>query len=206
MSCTLTHFQSEIRTLQALHIAIVLLQLASGVAGNAVPTFTLSNNITVPLIGLGSASGVRYQYVGSAIATGYRFVNIAQSASWGYKVSDVGNAVFNAKQRWEDWRSGETDEYVFVQTKIHPQDLGHHATKSKIEQSLQNLCVTSLDSVLLHKPRCWEGICAYEPEGTWEDSWGALEEAYNAGIVRPIGICDVDNHLLDSLLTKRIKP
>ncbi len=95
---------------------------------------------------------------------------------------------------------------MFVQTKIHPQDLGYHATKSKIEQSLQYLHVTSLDSVLLHKPRCWEGICAYEPEGTWEDSWGALEEAYNAGIVRPIGICDVDNHLLDSVLTKRIKP
>jgi hypothetical protein len=41
-----------------LHIAIVLLQLASGVANDAVPTFNLSNNITVPLIGLGSASGL----------------------------------------------------------------------------------------------------------------------------------------------------
>jgi diketogulonate reductase-like aldo/keto reductase len=96
---------------------------------------------------------------------------------------------------------------VFVQTKIHPQDLGYHATKSKIEQSLQYLHVTSLDSVLLHKPRCWEGICAYElEEGTWEDSWRALEEAYDAGIVRSIGIYDGDNHLLDRLLTKRIKP
>jgi diketogulonate reductase-like aldo/keto reductase len=67
--------------------------------------------------------------------------------------------------------------------------------------------VTSLDSVLLHKPRCREGICAYEPEDTWDDSWRALEEAYDAGIVRSIGICDVDvgNHLFDSLLTKRIK-
>ena len=50
---------------RALHISIVLLQLASGVAGDAVTTFTLSSNITVPLIGLGSASGVRYQHVGS---------------------------------------------------------------------------------------------------------------------------------------------
>jgi 2,5-diketo-D-gluconate reductase A len=137
-----------------------------------------------------------------------RFVDTAQSASWGYKESEVGNAVFDVKQRWEDWKSGETDEYMFVQTKIHSQDLGYHATKSKIEQSLQNLCVTSLDSVLLHKPRCWERICAYEAEGTWEDSWRAFEEAYayDAGIVRSIGICDVDNHLFDRLLTKRIKP
>jgi diketogulonate reductase-like aldo/keto reductase len=36
----------------------------------------------------------------------------------------------------EDGRIGEveTDEYVFVQTKIHPQDLGYHVTKTKIEQ------------------------------------------------------------------------
>jgi hypothetical protein len=62
----LGHVRLEIRTLQALHIVIVLLQLASGVASNAVPTFTLSNKITVPLVGLGSASdGVRYQHVGS---------------------------------------------------------------------------------------------------------------------------------------------
>jgi hypothetical protein len=38
---------------------------------------------TAPLIGLGSASGVRHQHVGFAIATGYQFVDTAQSASWG---------------------------------------------------------------------------------------------------------------------------
>jgi len=113
--------------------------------------------------------------------------------------------VHDAERRYEDW-NGEADEYVFVQTKIHPQDLGYHSTQDAIQLSLKRLQVTSLDSVLLHKPRCWEGICSREPEGTWHDSWVALEEAVDAGIIRSIGICDVDNSLLDELLGKRIGP
>ena len=29
--------------------------------------------------------------------------------------------------------------------------------------------------VRLHKPWCWPGACSREPEGTWQDSWRALE-------------------------------
>ncbi|EED95298.1 hypothetical protein THAPSDRAFT_261394, partial [Thalassiosira pseudonana CCMP1335] len=155
------------------------------------PTFTLSNNITIPLIGLGSASGVRYSNVQSAIDVGYKFVDTAQSSSWGYHEAEVGKAIKDAKRRWEDWHSGESNGYVFVQTKIHPQDLGYGATKKAIQLSLERMEVTSLDSVLIHKPRY---------------SWVALEEAVHDGTVRSIGICDVDNSLLDQLLTKRIGP
>ena len=175
-------------------------------AGSMIPTFTLSNNITIPLVGLGSASGVTYAHVKSAIEAGYRFVDTAQSHSWGYREEDVGRAVYDAKRRYEDWTGGTTDDYVFVQTKIHPQDLGYQSTKSAIQLSFKRLQVTSLDSILLHKPRCWEGVCSREPEGTWHDSWVALEEAVDSGIVRSIGICDVDNQLLDQLLQKRIAP
>ena len=172
-----------------------------------IPTFTLSNNISIPLIGLGSASGVGYLHVKSAIEAGYRFVDTAQSASWGYREGEVGSAVYDSIMRYEDWKGdGDANEYVFVQTKIHPQDLGYQSTKDAIQLSLSRLKVTSLDSVLLHKPRCWEGVCTKEPEGTWEDSWRALEEAYETGLARSIGICDVDDRLLSQLLTKRIKP
>jgi diketogulonate reductase-like aldo/keto reductase len=97
-------------------------------------------------------------------------------------------------------------EYVFVQTKIHPEDLGYESTRGMIRVSLNRLELTSLDSVLIHKPRCWEGACNRVPEGTWHDSWRALEEAMDSGIVRAIGMCDVDENLLDELLGKRIWP
>lgn len=171
-------------------------------SASAMPTFTLANNITVPLIGLGTASGVRYDAVKSAIHIGYQFIDTAQSHSWGYHEEEVGQALHEAKRRYQD----NTNDFVFAQTKIHPQDLGYHSTKKAIQLSLERFRVTSLDSVLIHKPHCWGDICSHEPEGTWEDSWKALEEAVDSGLVRSIGICDVDNRLLDKLLSKRIGP
>jgi len=182
------------------------------------PTFTLSNNITIPSIGLGSASGVAYPHILHAIEVGYRFIDTAQSSRWGYRESDVGLAVHEAKLRYEDWivtsspssSNGEGGskerDYVFVQTKIHPEDLGYHSTKQALQLSLERLHVTTLDSVLIHKPHCWEGICAHEPEGTWHDAWEVLQEAMDDGIVRAIGMCDVDERLLGQMLSKRIGP
>eukprot|EP00986_Skeletonema_menzelii_P019058 scaffold27058_cov151-Skeletonema_menzelii.AAC.2 len=169
---------------------------------STIPTFTLANNMTVPMIGLGGCSGVRYKAFKSAIDLGYKFIDTAQSHSWGYHEEEVGQALYEAKRRYQD----NIDDFVFTQTKIHPQDLGYYSTKKAIELSLERLQVTSLDSVLIHKPRCWGDICSHEPEGTWEDSWKALEEAVDMGLVRSIGICDVDNQLLDKLLQKRIAP
>ena len=191
-----------------------------GVASSSSPPkFKMYNNITVPMVGLGSASGVKYHHVVSAIEAGYRFVDTAQSHSWGYREEDVGRAVRDLQRRYEDRRrveGGEYDDgkdddgregdYVFVQTKIHPEDLGYESTGRMIRVSLDRLESTTLDSVLIHKPRCWEGACAREPEGTWHDSWRALEEAVDSGIVRSVGMCDVDGSLLDELLNKRIGP
>lgn len=167
------------------------------------PTFTLYNNITVPMVGLGSASGVKYSHVKLAIDVGYRFVDTAQSSSWGYREEDVGNALFDTQMRYEDQSDGE---YVFVQTKIHPEDLGYESTKKMIAISLDRLRVSSLDSILIHKPHCWPGACTREPEGTWHDSWRVLMEAYDSGTVRSIGMCDIDENLLEEMLAKRIGP
>jgi len=170
------------------------------------PTFTLNNGIAVPLVGLGSASGVKYPHIKSAIEKGYRYVDTAQSHSWGYREEDVGRAVHDAKRGYQDWKDVNSDEYVYVQTKIHPQDLGYQSTKTAIQLSLERLQVSSLDSMLLHKPRCWEGICIEKPEGTWQDSWLALEEAYDEGLVRSIGMCDITHQLFDEMLGMRVGP
>lgn len=171
-----------------------------------VPTFTLSNGITVPMVGLGAASGVRHPHVKSAIEGGYRYVDTAQSHSWGYREEDVGRAVYDDRLRYMDWKDGNSNEYVYVQTKIHPQDLGYQSTKTAIQVSLERQKTLSLDSVLIHKPRCWDGICRRDPEGTWQDSWAALEEAVDNDLVRSIGMCDVTEQLFDEMLSMRIGP
>eukprot|EP00537_Pseudo-nitzschia_pungens_P006152 CAMPEP_0172368266 /NCGR_PEP_ID=MMETSP1060-20121228/26065_1 /TAXON_ID=37318 /ORGANISM="Pseudo-nitzschia pungens, Strain cf. cingulata" /LENGTH=532 /DNA_ID=CAMNT_0013092789 /DNA_START=62 /DNA_END=1660 /DNA_ORIENTATION=- len=167
----------------------------------SVPMGTLHNGVSVPLVGLGCASGVRQNNVWTALLVGYRFLDTAQSYNWGYHEDEVGTAL-------RAFREETNNERVFLQTKIHPEDLGYEATKRAVHLSLQRLQVDRIDSVLIHKPHCWEGACTKTPEGTWQDSWKALEEFYESGIIaHSIGICDIsDDHLLDELLAQRIKP
>lgn len=161
------------------------------------PMEILHNGKEFPLVGLGGCSGTRKAHVLSAFQAGYRHIDTAQAYSWGYREDEVGDALL------------ETDvprDEIFIQSKIHPEDLGYQSTKSAVALSLERLHLTRLDSMLLHKPRCWEGACRKKPEGTWKDSWVALEELYDSGEVGAIGICDVDDNLLSELLKQRIKP
>lgn len=161
------------------------------------PMETLHNGNEFPLVGLGGCSGTRKSHVLSALRAGYRHIDTAQAYSWGYREDEVGDALL------------ETDvprEQIFIQSKIHPEDLGYQSTKKAVAVSLERLHISRLDSILLHKPRCWEGACKKKPEGTWKDSWKALEEFYDSGELGAIGICDVDDRLLAELLNQRIKP
>mmetsp|Transcript_20159 Transcript_20159/g.30005 ORF Transcript_20159/g.30005 Transcript_20159/m.30005 type:complete len:413 (-) Transcript_20159:505-1743(-) len=161
------------------------------------PTTTLSNGDIIPLVGLGGCSRVRKAHILSALDIGYRYFDTAQAYNWGYKEEDVGEAIHESSVDRDD---------IYVQSKIHPQDLGYHSTKQAVSHSLRRLQLDALDSMLIHKPRCWGDICQKTPEGTWQDSWVALEELYDEGIIHAIGICDVDDALLDELLTQRITP
>jgi diketogulonate reductase-like aldo/keto reductase len=180
-----------------LSFILIPTSLANDQGEEKVPTAALHNGIIIPLIGLGCASGVRYQHVKSALKEGYTFLDTAQSYNWGYHEDEVGEALSAANTN--------TQQKVFVQTKIHPEDLGYDATTSAVHRSLHRLN-GHLDSVLIHKPRCWPGACTKEPDGTWQDSWRALEDLYDQGVIKAIGICDVDNGLLNQLLKQRIKP
>ncbi|CAJ1415623.1 unnamed protein product [Effrenium voratum] len=171
--------------------------LLMAVAEASVPVVTLSNGRPFPLLGLGCASGVRRDHVSSALALGYRHLDTAQAFQWGYNEDDVGLAV---------QESHIPREELFLQSKIHPEDLGHRSTLRAFEVSLRRLKTEYLDSMLLHKPYCWPGACASEPAGSWRDSWQALEELQRENRVRAIGLCDVDISLLRELLTQRQKP
>eukprot|EP00438_Fugacium_kawagutii_P032330 Skav226347 [mRNA] locus=scaffold2980:193417:217245:- [translate_table: standard] len=115
--------------------------------------------------------------------------------AWGYHEDEVGEAIQSLRR-----------EDIFLQSKIHPQDLGYVSTQRAFQESLQRLKTSYLDSMLLHKPWCWPGACSREPEGTWQESWRALEELHTSQLALAIGICDVDAALLLQLLQQRQKP
>lgn len=56
-------------------------------------------------------------------------------------------------------------------------------------KSLSGLAVEEVDLFLLHYPACWPGLCGegFTPKGTWHDSWRALEDLVDKGLVRAIG-------------------
>lgn len=168
-----------------------------GPAGPTAPRAKLHNGLEMPMLGLGCSSRLRRAHVLGALQEGYRLVDTAQAKRWSYNESEVGDAVLE---------SGIPREQIFIQTKIFPEDLGYEATLRAFPGSLERLKTTWVDSLLLHKPRCWKEACIKDPEGTWQESWKALEELYEAGKVKAIGICDVDDALLDELLQQKVKP
>lgn len=180
----------------------VLRYAEDGVGSAKVPMTTLRNGKPMPMIGLGCASGVRREHVSSALKQGYRLLDTAQATQWGYHEDEVGDAV----AEFESKHGGSGAAGVFLQTKIHPENLGYDATTKAVYDSVRRLKRRPLDSVLIHKPRCWEGACSKKPEGDWRDSWRALQDLYDRGVVGAIGICDVDVSLLGELLQHRIKP
>ena len=76
-----------------------------------------------------------------------------------------------------------------------------------VAQTLRDLHTKYVDLVLLHYPECWGTLCEGKPEGTWQDSWAALEELAREGSVRAIGVSNFNVGELDQLLKlARVKP
>lgn len=164
---------------------------------------TLGNGRRFPLLGLGCASGVRQSHVLSALEIGYRSFDTAQAYQWGYHEEEVGEAVYlsgisRAVSAKQDTPRG---------FRLRSDEAGARGVAAAIEHHLLGCDSTRPSlSLGLHKPRCWPGACARHPEGTWQESWRALEDVLYDGLVRAIGICDVDGPLLEELLQQRQKP
>lgn len=60
---------------------------------------------------------------------------------------------------------------------------------------MQDLKTEYLDLLLLHYSHCFGALCQKSPEGTWKDSWRALEDLVREGKVLAIGMCPHKLHL-----------
>lgn len=131
-------------------------------------TIELNNGIHMPLIGLGTwnlQDEACVDIVSKAIHLGYRLIDTAQMYG---NEKEVG---LGMKQ------SGIPRDELFLTTKIYRISNSYEKTKAAIYTSLRNLQVDSIDLLLLHEPY-QQGPFMYQ----------ALEEAYQKGIVKAIGI------------------
>lgn len=150
-------------------------------------TIILSNGVRMPMEGFGVFQIPEEsceQVVRDAISTGYRLIDTASS----YKNEKaVGRAIRS---------SGVPREELFITTKAYIQQMGYENTMRAFQESLENLGLSYLDFYLIHMPF-----------GDYYGSWRALEELYEAGKIRAIGVCNfLPDRLLDLCYNAKILP
>ncbi|MBR6402215.1 MAG: aldo/keto reductase [Eubacterium sp.] len=160
-------------------------------------TYRLSNGVGIPCIGFGmwqTPDGeVGVEAVKSAIKAGYVHIDTAQA---------YGNEEC-VKRAIEE--SGVPRENLFITTKLWNTSHGYDLTMNAFEDSLYNLGLSYVDLYLIH----WPNPLPFREY--WEEanacSWKAMEDLYEAGKIRAIGISNFRQHHIEALLkTARIKP
>lgn len=163
--------------------------------------YTLANGNKIPCLGFGtwqSQDGDEaYQAVKAALKNGYRHIDTA--SAYGNEES-VGRAVNDFLKE-----SGVKREELFITTKLWNGDHGYQATEKAISLSLKKLGLDYLDLYLIHWPNpikfrdCWAEKNA--------ESWQAMEEAYNSGKIKALGLSNFYQRHYDELIkTAKIKP
>ena len=164
-------------------------------------TYTLINGVNIPCIGFGTwqtpDGEVAYESVLAALKCGYRHIDTA--TAYGNEES-VGKAINDFLKSGEAKRSD-----LFITTKLHNKDHGYEATKNAIERSLSLLGLDYLDLYLIHWPNpiFFRDNWAKANAGSWK----AMEEAYEAGKIRAIGLSNFFERHIDKLMeTAKIPP
>ena len=164
--------------------------------------YTLQNGVSIPGIGFGTWQSPNMeepdleamtQAVEWAVKAGYRHIDTAMDYG---NESSVGEGIR---------KSGIAREDIFVTSKLWNDDRGYGKAKLAFERTLEELQMDYLDLYLVHWPaaphqyKCWEELNA--------ETWAALEELYEAGKIRAIGVSNFRQHHMDALLkTAKICP
>lgn len=149
--------------------------------------FTLVNGVKIPALGFGTwqVKGEDcFNAVSEALRVGYRHIDTA----WIYRnEKEVGRAIKESGIKRED---------LFITTKCWNDHRGYERTLRAFEESCENLQLDYLDLYLLHWPKELD-----------KESWRAIEELYQLGKIRAIGVSNYhQHHLADLFKTAKIKP
>ena len=153
-----------------------------------IETVKLNNGVEMPLEGFGVFQvpdhAVCEQAVLDAISTGYRLIDTAAAYM---NEEAVGKAIV---------KCGVPREELFITTKLWVQDASYEGAKQAIETSLKKLGLDYIDLYLIHQPM-----------GDYIGAYRAMEEAYKAGKLRAIGVCNCYPQILaDICETVAVKP
>ncbi|WP_058308468.1 aldo/keto reductase [Gracilibacillus massiliensis] len=155
--------------------------------------YNLSNGIEIPKLGLGTwmiENADVAQAVVDAVKIGYRHIDTAQAYA---NESGVGEGIRAC---------GVNREELFITTKLAAEVKSYEEAVSAIDQSLVAMGLDYIDMMIIHSPQPWMEFGEEDRfvEGNRE-AWRALEEAYEAGKLRAIGVSNFQKEDLDNILS-----
>lgn len=132
-------------------------------------TVKLNNGIEMPILGFGVYQVTDHneceRVVSEAMETGYKLIDTAQAY---FNEEAVGKAIKN---------SGVDRKDIFLVTKVWVSNGGYEKAKASIDESLRKLQTDYLDLILIH-----------QPFNDYYGTYRAMEEAYENGKTRAIGV------------------
>lgn len=149
---------------------------------------TLNNGVSMPMLGFGvyqiPDADLCEACVTAALAAGYRHIDTAAAY---LNEEAVGKALR---------KSGLRRDEIFLTTKLWLQDTGYETTRNAFEASLKRLGTSYVDLYLIH-----------QPFGDVYGSWRAMEDLYEEGKIRAVGVSNFPpDRLVDLILHNHIAP
>lgn len=148
---------------------------------------TLSNGVKMPQLGYGVYQVTKDECercVLDALKAGYRSIDTAQSY---FNEEEVGDAIV---------KSGVAREEIFLTSKVWIEHYGYEECKKSVMESMKKLKTNYMDLMLLH-----------QPFGDYYGAWRALEELYEEGKLRAIGISNFyPDRMVDIASFSKIRP
>lgn len=161
--------------------------------------FKLNNGMELPKLGFGTwfiDDNEAADVVKEAIKCGYRLIDTAQAYG---NERGVGEGIRTC---------GIPREEIYVASKIAAENKTYEEASKSIDETLEKMGLDYLDQMIIHSPQPWAQFGTdnrYFAEN--KEVWRALEDAYNLGKIKAIGLSnflqeDIENILADC----KIKP
>lgn len=146
-----------------------------------IPTVTLNDDKTIPVLGLGVAEVSAEETesaVVSALEAGYRLIDTAKGNE-----EAVGRAIA---------ASGIPRDELFIATKLATEDQGFQSAQDAIKASLDRLGLEYVDLCLLDWPA--------EQNGKYIDAWGGVLRSRQDGLIKSIGVANFTGENLSDII------